>query len=272
MDSINRFLSSKPYSRNTRERYSRILRELVALPGLDSLTAIDLLNFIEKPAWGNAMRCLALATCKVFLRYTYGDAHPALAAKIKRRRSKPQRTLTPAQANRLLCSFNHTTTKGKRDLAIAALAIDTGLRLAELCSLKIEDYHPEQLTLMVIVKGGEWETAIYSEQTALFIGDWLQARNSTSPNIFTNIRTGKPLSREGLQTIIKKWGRDLGIKLSPHDLRRTFATLATRNGAPSRVVQRAGRWSDMQMVALYTRQLDQEAIIPYLPVRGLLQA
>ena len=73
----------------------------------------------------------------------------------------------------------------------------------------------------------------------------------------------------GLQKIVEGWGLRLGVRLSPHDLRRSFATLATIFGAPSRVVQAAGRWSDIQMVERYTRGLQLGAISPYFPVANL---
>jgi len=74
-----------------------------------------------------------------------------------------------------------------------------------------------------------------------------------------------------LQGMVKRWGLGIGIKLSPHDLRRSFATLSTLFGAPSRVVQVAGRWSTIEMVERYTREIDQSAIEPYLPVSKLLR-
>jgi integrase len=270
MDSIEKFIISKPYSKNTRDRYNRILRELIKLPDLEHLTAWDLLKFIERPNWGNNQQYLFVVACRQYLKYTYGENHPATNVKLKRRRTKPQRTLTPQVTIDLLSHFKTSSVKGKRDLAIAALAIDTGLRLNELCTLKRVDYHPAELTLAVIIKGGEWDTACYSQQTAMFIDDWLQVKPVGSDTLFCNSRSGQPLTREGLQSIVKQWGRDLGIKLSPHDLRRTFATLATRNGAPTKIVQRAGRWSNLEMVLLYTRQLEQEAIKPYLPIQNLL--
>lgn len=270
MNKIDDFLSTKPYSKNTIDRYSRILRDFINVPDLEHLTARNLLNYVEIEKWGNNQRCLAMTTCKQYLKFVYGESHPALTARIKHRRSKPQRTLTPKQTINLL-SYFQPTVKGKRDLAIAALAIDTGLRLNELCSLRLADYHPDTLSLAVIIKGGEWAEGLFCEQTAFFIDTWLNVRPTGSNTLFCNTRSGKSLTREGLQTIVKKWGKDLGMKLSPHDFRRTFATLATRFGGPGRVVQLGGRWSSQDMLSLYTRALDQEAIRPYLPIMNLLK-
>ena len=50
--------------------------------------------------------------------------------------------------------------------------------------------------------------------------------------------------------------KDVGIAgLSPHVMRRTFATLAIRQGASTRLVQVAGGWSNIHMVQIYTQAI-----------------
>ena len=46
--------------------------------------------------------------------------------------------------------------------------------------------------------------------------------------------------------------------LSPHVLRRTFATLAIRNGAPTRVVQVAGGWANLSEVQRYSQAIEAQ--------------
>jgi integrase len=53
-------------------------------------------------------------------------------------------------------------------------------------------------------------------------------------------------------------------------LRRTFATIAIRNGAPTRVVQAAGRWADVAMVEHYTAAIEAEDFERYSPVESLM--
>jgi len=43
--------------------------------------------------------------------------------------------------------------------------------------------------------------------------------------------------------------------VSPHAFRRAFACISTKAGAPSRVVQKIGRWDDIRMVERYTKAL-----------------
>lgn len=271
MNEIENFLSSQPYSPNTRERYARIISRLIEdIPDLAGLSAQGLLDWLHKDAWGSSQRHLALVASRQFLGWKFGQIHPALLAREKRVRAKKQRALNPAQAFSLLSYFNTSTIKGKRDLAIASLALDTGLRLAEICNLTLDNIDWDNSSLQVIIKGGKWGFAIFSDQTGAFLADYLSQRSDDCKSAFVSCHGGTKLTREGLQSIVKKWGRDLHLKLSPHDFRRTFATMTTRNGAPTRIVQVAGRWQNIDMVVRYTESIEQEAIKPYLPVPALM--
>jgi integrase len=272
MNNLEEFLQSRPWAKLTIERYRRVVSEYLhdhKRPG--NIKPATLLEWINRPEWGNAQQRMALQAVKNYIKWKYGESHPALLAKIKVTKGKAQRSLNREQALALLASFDPSTPKGARDLAIAALAIDTGLRLAELCRLKLADVDLSKTELQVIIKGGDYGRARFSPETANLINTWLyyRSKKSQAETLFTNSRTGKPLTREGLQTIVKKWGKDLGIKLSPHDLRRTFATLATLNGAPNRIVQVAGRWKTADMVERYTQNIEQDAISDYLPISRL---
>lgn len=267
---IDEFLASFPFAESTKDSYRRVL---AALPDTSNLTAADLINFVSKPDWGPSTRYTALCACRKYIAWRHGPNHPALSARVKRIKPKPQRVLTKSLALQLLASFNPHSPIGARDLALAALMLDTGLRCSEVCRLDLADVNIIERHLQVITKGGQWQTAVFSPQTAMYISAWLSFRPAeNSPALFTSYQKqsqGKRLTREGLQGIVKRWGLSIGIKLSPHDFRRTFATLSTIFGAPSRVVQAAGRWKHLDMVQHYTASLDADAIQPYLPVSNL---
>lgn len=267
---VENFLASFPLSDSTKDKYRRVL---VQVPPIGEWAAADLIKWISKPEWGNSQRYTALCACRKFISFTFGVNHPALAARLKRVDAKPQRVLSKDLALKLLASFDTSTAAGSRDLAIASLALDTGLRCSELCRVSLDDVDLLQRHLQVIVKGGQWKAAIFSQQTAMFISAWLHYRKPKDTTAlfvsFHHTCAGKALTREGLQGIVKRWGIGLGTKLSPHDFRRSFATLSTIFGAPSRVVQVAGRWSSLDMVTHYTESIQADEIRPYLPVSNL---
>lgn len=272
VEAVVRFLASHPYSLATQETYRRILILLITIPDLKKLTAATLVAWIQsQPGWGNSQQWVALCASRKFLAWHFGASHPALSARIKRIRGRKQRTLNAVHAMDLLASFDTSKPKGIRDLAIAALGLDTGLRCSELCHIMLADVDLVNCSLQVVTKGGQWGTGIFSKLTAQYINAWISTRQPAAGvgNLFVSTRTGMAMTRCGLTCIVKKWGIKIGLKLSPHDLRRSFATLSTVFGAPSRVVQAAGRWADISMVEHYTQDLDPAEITPYLPVQQL---
>lgn len=291
IDGIENFLAAHPYADSTKRTYRDVLsRTLARSQDLANMTAAELLEILKQSRWDIERQCLALAASRKFLAWKYGVNHPALPARIKRRKPKLQPSLSPENTMKLLASFDTSTAKGARDLALASLAIDTGLRSAELCSLALRDINLDYKIrigdtvlrcglLQVVIKGGDWGAGIFSMQTALYIREWLAfpvKRKPGTKTLFVSMRTHGPLTPEGLWKVVSEWGKriDWGEEkqnISPHVFRRTFAELATLFGGPSRIVQIGGRWSDIKRVELYTRNLKLLAMIPYLPVANLMR-
>lgn len=272
---IDEFLSADTYAETTKHTYTKILSRILAdIETTESLTASELLKTIKQTGWGNSRQCVALAAAQKYLAWKYGNKHPALTAKLKRAVGKPQRALTEAQAVELLASFDTSTATGARDLAIATLALDTGLRCNELCTLAQADTDTEHRTLQVVVKGGQWRAAVFSEETAAHIDrwKWFRERIPGLNTLFNRVRTGRALVPEELNRIVAGWGKNIGIKLSPHDLRRSFACLSTTlTHTPERILMEGGRWSNSEMINRYTRTLKLEAMRSHLIIPKLLK-
>jgi len=268
---IEEFLASHPYADSTKKKYRMILPHLLAIPKLEKLSAVDILLLIDRPKWGNTQQAFTLYSYQKFLRWKFGSLHPALTAKIKRIKPKPRRSLTADKAIQLLASFDTYTPIGARDLAIASFGLDTGFRREELCSINLADVDFSSNTAIALVKGGQYAYGAFSLQTATIVQRWLQFRKPTDGvnSLFVNIRSGRPLTGDGMGCIFKAWSKVIGFKISPHDLRSSFATLATFYKAPSRTVQVAGRWASIEMVEHYTGNLQLEAIRPHLPMANL---
>lgn len=269
---IENFLSSAfAYAKSTKASYRRILNELIEIQNLESLDAAGLIEFVNKPKWGNSSQSLALFASQKFLRWRYGSLHPALSAKIKRIKPKPRRSLNPETALTVLASFNSLEKYSARDLAIIAFGLDTGFRRAELCDVKLADIDFYENKAIVLCKGGQYGVGVFSPQTAEIIKSWLRYRKPKDGvnNLFISLKTGKALTGNGMGCIFKRLAKRLGFQISAHDLRSSFATLSTIFGMPSRTGQKAGRWSSIEMFEHYTGTLELEAARPYLPMANL---
>ena len=275
MDTISNFLAQNGYAKTTERTYTDILSQFLRdTPDLKAITASQLVHYVSsKESWGNARQCVAVACIKSFLAWQFGQNHTALTARIKRIKGKVPRFITTETALLLLSSFNPYTTKGARDLAICSLLLDTGLREAEICRLQQADTDTEHRKLQVLVKGGSWEWAIFTEETAVHIERWKSFREKLNPHghgfLFVHSQTGKGITPEGLYSIVNAWGKNIGVKIGVHDFRRGFATIASENGASDRLIMAGGRWKSTQMVTRYTRGLRLEAMRPWLPMSKL---
>lgn len=273
---VDEFLSSHPYAADTKAAYRPILDELVSQP-FEGWTASELLGFIQRPNWGNSLQYRNLCACRKFIGWLIGPDHPACSARVKRVRPKKGRSLSLHQVGELLASFDPYTPIGARDLALAAIALDTGLRESELARIQLADIDLDRRVLQVIVKGGQWGIAVFSPDTAAIVDRWLSFRQPIDGvgSLFVSLRKsrdhGKQLTKHGIKAIFKKWGLSLGWKLSPHDARRTFGNVATLLGAPAPITMAAGRWQSEQAFKRYTQEVTALAITPYLPVTHALR-
>jgi len=280
VNELERYFLRKQYSVATIKTYRRVLEDFLTFPDFDNLEDledVDLYAFIDRPGWevGGTMRHCALSAVKEFLRYKFGEDHPAVSARVKRRKGKMQRTLTKDQLDRLLVYLDKGGVKGARDVAIVAVAVDTGMRASELARLQLEDVHLSEMWLQVVVKGGDWRPGFFSPDTANLLQRYLQLRSPVAGEGHCFLSTQKPkagrgLSASGIQSMFKRASVDLDFKVSPHDLRRTYATVVTANGAPQRTAQLGGGWQSSEQFLGYVRALQAELIRPYLPMVGVL--
>lgn len=272
-------------SAKTLQNYEYHLRQLAkAAPGRQAQdwTRADLLAHIgakREAGNGDAILKQMVGALKSFFRYHLADASPMKDVPYPKVKRRIQRTLDAEQALRVMAACDTSTPKGVRDLAIIALMLDTGLRNSEVCRARVADMNLEKRRLKVVVKGGDEETAVFSRTTAAHLARWLAIRSAYArPNCETIFITfwgravGMAMSAEGLRTLFENIGKRAGLeRFTPHDLRRTFATIAIRNGAPTRVVQAAGRWGDVSMVERYTQAIQAEDFDRYSPVEALLK-
>lgn len=273
---IDAFLSSHRFSTATKSTYRYVLERLTLEP-FREWSASQLLNWVNKKSWGNSMQYVALCASKKFIAWACGAGHPALSARLKRVKSKKGRALDLRQCLDLLSSFDTSAPIGARDLALAALAIDTGLRASELARVQLADVDLSRRTLQVLVKGGAWSFAVFSDETAMYIDHWLAFRKPADGvgALFVSLRDnkthGRALTRHGMKAIFKRWGKNLGITLSPHDARRTFGNVTAKLGAPTAVTMAAGRWESFESFRRYQQEITAQAITPWLPVTNALK-
>ncbi|MCB1135379.1 MAG: tyrosine-type recombinase/integrase, partial [Chlamydiia bacterium] len=141
----------------------------------------------------------------------------------------------------LLSQPNPKTALGARDRAILELLYASGLRVSELCSLKINDVDDDALKVM---GKGSKERIVPLGRKALeaidfYLLHYRERWDSKKQRRLFLTRTGKDLDRISVWKMVKRYAREAGIQksISPHTLRHSFATHLLDNGADLRVIQ-----------------------------------
>lgn len=282
-DLLEKFMIERDnLSESTLEHYQRCL--YLAFYWLDArdlhdprhVSTDDLRAWLGEQTWCASTKHVAIAALKNFFRWAIGQDSPAEALTYPKRLMTPQRTLTRDQVETLLSHLDTSRPKGVRDLGLICLLLDTGLRSSEICRLELADTQMDHRSFFVRIKGGRVEGGVFGLYTQSALYEWLNLRGryAKDTTLFVSLGGLKPgtrLTRYGLQITLRALGIASGIGvISPHDFRRTFATLSLKGGAPTRLVQLAGRWKSVREVERYSQTLTPQDFEPYSPVNRIM--
>jgi integrase/recombinase XerD len=169
------------------------------------------------------------------------------------------KVLTLAQVEALLETPEATTDLGLRDRAMLELAYGAGLRVSELCGLRLEALRLDERLVSVTGKGERRRVVPFGGAAARALGRYLDRarprllRGRVSAHVFVNAR-GAPMSRVGFFKRLQEHARAAGIvrRVSPHVLRHSFATHLLEGGADLRLVQELLGHADIATTQVYT--------------------
>jgi len=151
-----------------------------------------------------------------------------------------------------------------RDRAMLELAYGAGLRVSEWISLGVRDVHLDERLVRVLGKGSKERLVPFGRSAAAAVAIYLRELRPRLEHgagkgvLFLNAR-GKPLSRMGAWTILRKQVERAGItkSVTPHTLRHSFATHLLEGGADLRAVQEMLGHADVSTTQVYTH-VDRE--------------
>ena len=175
--------------------------------------------------------------------------------------------LTLDQIGKLLNSIDPKDDISIRDRAILESFFSTGLRIAELVSLNLEQFenikNKKDLELGIIGKGGKARTVYFSERALDHIRKYLEIRNAStnmhSKALFINFRDKSEkadprLTSRSIERLVKKYALLSGIPIftTPHTLRHSYATDLMNQGVDLRSIQEFLGHSNIATTQIYT--------------------
>jgi integrase/recombinase XerD len=155
--------------------------------------------------------------------------------------------------------ISHCT--NKRDKALIYLLTDTGLRRAELCALNWENVDISSGLVRVIEgKGGKARSVVMGIKTRRALLSYRReiTHNDSEPVIQTIY--GTRLSHGGLRSALLRLSQRANIHVTPHALRRTFATLSLRAGMNLLQLQAILGHSSLDMTRQYVHLIDDDLV------------
>ena len=144
-----------------------------------------------------------------------------------------------------------------RDKAILELFYSSGLRLAELCNLNLNDLMLPEKLIRVTGKGNKTRDLPIGHQADKAVREWLLQRNTFNLKdyqaVFVSMQ-GKRISSRTVQQRVKYWARQQGLDLSvsPHMLRHSFASHMLESSGELRAVQELLGHANISTTQIYT--------------------
>jgi len=206
---------------------------------------------------------LEIAALRAF--YSFAENEKLLATNLAENLSLPRRWkrlpkgLSAREIEKLLAPETPETPARLCDQAVLELAYASGLRLAELRGIRLEQLHLEAGFINVIGKGNKERVVPLGKKAIAALEQYLAAGR---PNLITPrspaavflTKRGTPFAPVTLWLRIKQRARRAGIgrNVTPHMLRHSFATHLLENGADLRVIQELLGHANISTREVYT--------------------
>ncbi len=238
-------------SENTRLAYRRDIQSFLNVLGvMESLAADDIrayVRYLGNHGYSPASIQRKIAATKRFCRYLYmqGVLSSDIASEVMVR-SVPRPLpvgVFESVMKELLLQPSGEDRYPQRDRALLSLMYGAGLRVSEVCSLRLSQLGLGESWVRVIGKGGKDRFVPVPNAVGRLIQDYIQdsraeIRLSDRVDFVFLSRGGRALSRQAVFQIVRKYAARMGApEIHPHQFRHAFATHLLNRDVSVRDVQ-----------------------------------
>lgn len=206
------------------------------------------------------------------------DRSPLERVKVPKPSPPPVPTLTGDEIAALLKACDGRHILDRRDNALIRVMAGTGLRLAEVVDLRVDDLDlPNRLIHVRHGKGDRARLVRIDPGTAAAVDRYKRARarhrSAGSPWLWVSNRAER-LTRKGVPAILDRRAKIAGIgHVHPHQLRHTFADRWLAAGGSEGDLQKLGGWESAEIMRRYgSHRATDRALAAYdniNPMEGL---
>ncbi len=243
--------------------------KLVELPHLMSFLQHERERQLAREPEASARRLssesvyLEIAALRAFYRFAENEkllpTNVAENLSLPRRWKRLPKSLTNQEIDKLLAPELPETPQNLCDQAVLEVAYASGLRLAELRGVRLEQLHLEAGFINVIGKGNKERVVPIGHKAIEALQRYLEAGRPKlvtprSPGAVFLTKRGTPFAPVTLWLRIKQRVRRANISrnVTPHMLRHSFATHLLENGADLRVIQELLGHANISTTEVYT--------------------
>ena len=263
---IHYLITERNYSPHTISNYARDLAYLINfLKGkkLDRAAAREYLLQLEKKRYARRSIARKLSCARSFIRFLVREKEikanpfePLLTPKLPK---KLPNFLYREELKGLLEASGGQDPGSLRDRALLETIYGTGLRVAEIVQLNVNDIDFIEKEIRVLGKGSKERIVLFgskaSEALHYYIDNGRPAHlgGENSVALFLN-RRGSRITPRSVERIIVRYAKKAGIvkKVTPHTLRHSFATHLLEGGADLRMVQELLGHASLSTTQVYT--------------------
>jgi integrase/recombinase XerD len=260
----------KGLSKNTLDAYRSDLSKFLFFlakkkSGLDSALGTDIVDFMERlrnEGYSAASIGRYISSIKAIYRYLLIensiDHDPSENIVTPKKWERLPKALSVSDIRKLLDS-PHSGKTAMRDAAMIELLYSSGLRVSELTAIKLGDIHFDAGFMRVTGKGSKERVVPVNSRAIEKVRQYMNVerpeilrKKKQSSYLFVT-RMGGRMSRQRFWQTLKAVGKTVGIELSPHSMRHSFATHLLEGGADLRSVQKMLGHSDISTTQVYTK-------------------
>jgi len=266
---LTNLADSRQLSPHTISNYQRQLNHLVIQLEQQNITDWRQLSADDVKFWianskrqGLANRSIATrlsalrSFCRYLLKHQLIELDPSVGISAPKQAKPLPKNINVDQVSQLL-DFDDQDPLAVRDRAMMELFYSSGLRLAELVTLDIDDINTGELLVKVTGKGSKQRIIPITKQALKQLSLWQPVRadmaNSGEMALFVS-KLGRRISHRSVQLRINKWATMRGVSTAvhPHKLRHSFATHMLEGSGDLRGVQEMLGHADLSTTQVYT--------------------
>lgn len=235
---------------------------------LDRLALRRYMVFLREGGYSRSSIARRVSELRSFGRYLdefeITDGSPFRALATPRQELRLPSVLTEIEAARLVEAPDTSAALGVRDRALLETLYGGGLRVSELVGLDLAGLNRRQRTLRVHGKGDKDRVALLGRTAVRWLERYVAevrpallskrkgaVRSVGGDALFLNAR-GRRLTERSVQRMIQGYAAGLGLAVTPHVLRHSFATHLLDGGADLRVIQDLLGHESLNTTQVYT--------------------